>query len=73
MTDFSELLQELLKAGQSKLSGFEIHQIFFQLNSSLLKSGQHRTRHFESWPGPSKAFANSKAIRAEQPRIYYSM
>jgi hypothetical protein len=30
ITDFSELRQEPLEAGQSQLGGFEIHQIFFK-------------------------------------------
>jgi hypothetical protein len=40
-----------LKAGQSQIVGFEIRQIFFQLNNSLLKSEQRSACRFEGWPG----------------------
>jgi hypothetical protein len=41
-----DLRRELLKASQSQLGGFEIRQIFFRFNNSLLKSGQRSAHHF---------------------------
>jgi hypothetical protein len=46
MIYLTALRRELLKAGQSQLNSFEIRQIFFGLNNSLLKSGQRSTHHF---------------------------
>ncbi len=52
ITDFSELHQELLKAGQSQPAGFENRQIFFQINNSLLKVGSAGPATFKNRPGP---------------------
>jgi hypothetical protein len=67
-TDFSKLLRELLKGGQSQLAGFEIHHRFpieqFSLEKRveqrppILKAGQGLSHRF------SKAFCEFKVFSA---------
>jgi hypothetical protein len=66
MTDFSELRRELLKAGQSQLGSFEIHQIFFRLKILFWKAVNSAPATFESRPGPIlpvfKSFLQSQKV-----------
>ncbi len=75
VTEFLELRQELLKAGQSQLASFEIRQIYYRFTGNnyllkseqrppLLKAGQDLPRRF------SKAFRQLKSFLCLRQRIY---